>query len=126
MNRKRILLIDDDPDAREIVSRVLSGDRFEVVVAANAIEGMRIANTSAVDLILLDLKMPDFDGRTILKTLTSTNADPCPIVILSGVDNPNITSELVTDGAFGFIHKPINTRTFVAQIHEILNWSAKE
>ncbi|MBL8019874.1 MAG: response regulator [Leptospirales bacterium] len=125
MKGKKILVIDDEEDSRRLIKITLESAGAQVFTAANAHQGMHDAGQIDLDLILLDLKMPDVDGMAILRTLTATRA-PCPIVVLSGVDSRNITVQAITDGAFGFIHKPISHHTFADQIAQILKWSANE
>jgi DNA-binding response OmpR family regulator len=122
---KRILVIDDDESTRALVSHALTKAGAVVVSAADADGAMKAASHDRVDLILLDLKMPDFDGMTLLRTL-GMDADPPPVVILSGVESKHITQQAVVDGAVGFVHKPIDLRTFAAKVSRILNWAELE
>lgn len=122
---KRILVIDDDPAVRDLVRRCLQDLGAEVFLAEHAEDGLKQAAAESFDLVLLDLKMPDFDGMSLLKTLQLSVSRP-PIVILSGVESRRITQQAVEEGAFGFVHKPISASTFASQIAEILNWSEQE
>ncbi|MBX7086701.1 MAG: response regulator, partial [Leptospirales bacterium] len=78
MKGKRILVIDDDESTRALVSHALTKAGAVVVSAADADGAMKAASHDRVDLILLDLKMPDFDGMTLLRTL-GMDADPPPV-----------------------------------------------
>lgn len=125
LSGKRILVIDDDPAVRALVEHCLRDLGAEVLLAKHAEDGLRQAAAESFDLVLLDLKMPDFDGMSLLKTLQLAVSKP-PIVILSSVESRRITEQAVEEGAFGFVHKPIQVSTFASQIAEILNWSEQE
>ncbi len=125
MQGKRILVIDDDSVTRALVNRSLTAAGAVVIEAANADEAMKAAEQSGIDLVLLDLKMPDFDGMLLLRALQS-DAEPPPVVILSSVDSDHITQQAVVDGAFGFVHKPIHPDQFASQVAQILNWVEME
>ncbi len=60
--RKRILIVDDDPSIRYMLSRVLLDEQYAVLSAADGREGLQLAAANEVDLVLLDLKMPAMDG----------------------------------------------------------------
>lgn len=122
---KRILVVDDDPAVRDLVTLCLTDVGASVQTAEHAQDGLKKAAGEHFDLVLLDLKMPDFDGISLLKTLQLAASKP-RIVILSSVESRRITEQAVEEGAFGFIHKPVHASTFASQVEEILDWSSEE
>lgn len=83
-NARRVLLIDDDPNAHKVIAGHLSGSAFELLSAIDGAQGLTIARGSHPDILLLDLMMPDMNGFEVLAAL---KADPLtrdiPVMILS-------------------------------------------
>jgi len=100
-----ILVIDDDPEALDIVERFLRKDGFEVVTASSGEEGLRLAHRLKPAAITLDVMMPDMDGWSVLRAL---KADPVlqgvPVVMLTMVDDK---SKGYTLGATDYLIKPV-------------------
>jgi CheY-like chemotaxis protein/HPt (histidine-containing phosphotransfer) domain-containing protein len=103
----RILIVDDDPDVREIVRTYIS-DVFRVNIseASDGIEAWDHLETQPFDLILSDLKMPRMNGITLLEKLRNDNIK-IPFIIISGFSERHDMIEFIRLGAFGFIEKPI-------------------
>ena len=105
-NAATVLVIDDEPSARDMISRMLVKDGYRVVTAANGAEGLRIAAEVAPDVITLDIMMPGMDGWAVLSKL---KADPVlaaiPVVVATIIDDRNLSVSL---GAAGYITKPID------------------
>jgi signal transduction histidine kinase/DNA-binding response OmpR family regulator len=102
---RTVLVIDDDPDARQLVSRLLAKDDLEVVVAASGEEGIRLAHSLAPAVITLDVMMPEMDGWAVLRAL---KADPevrdIPVVMLTMLDEEAKAYSL---GATDYLVKPV-------------------
>jgi PAS domain S-box-containing protein len=102
---RTVLVIDDDPEACEIIERFLVRDGFEVVIANSGEEGLRLAHTIAPAAITLDVMMPDIDGWAVLRLL---KADPhlrdTPVVMITMVDDKSKGYSL---GATEFLTKPV-------------------
>ncbi|GDX86510.1 hypothetical protein LBMAG44_04230 [Gemmatimonadota bacterium] len=105
-NAATVLVIDDEPSARDVITRMLVKDGYRVVTAANGAEGLRIAAEVAPDVITLDIMMPGMDGWAVLSKL---KADPVlaaiPVVVATIIDDRNLSVSL---GAAGYITKPID------------------
>jgi CheY-like chemotaxis protein len=101
-----ILVIDDDPNARELLSRTLTGDGYTVVTAKDGPEGLLRARERRPSVITLDVKMPGMDGWSVLKTL---KADPdlreIPVIMVSIVGDQQTGYAL---GAVESISKPVD------------------
>lgn len=102
---KHVLVIDDDPTARDLVTEILRRDGFSVSAARGGEEGLRLAHERIPDMITLDVMMPGVDGWTVLSQL---KADPAiahiPVVMLTVVDERTKGFNL---GAAGYVIKPI-------------------
>jgi signal transduction histidine kinase/DNA-binding response OmpR family regulator len=100
-----ILVIDDDPEASEIIRRFLEKDGFEVVTAISGEAGLRLAHRLQPAVITLDVMMPDMDGWSVLRAL---KADPVlceiPVVMLTMVDDKTRGYSL---GATAYLTKPV-------------------
>jgi PAS domain S-box-containing protein len=111
---RTVLVIDDDPESRDIVERFLKKDGFEVATAGNGEEGLRLAHKLKPAAITLDVMMPDMDGWSVLRAL---KADPVlhevPVVMLTMVDDRSKGYSL---GATGYLTKPVERE----QLHKAL------
>ncbi len=113
----RILVVDDDPGIREVLSEYLTQHGYHVATAASAAEMDRSLATATVDLIVLDLMMPGEDGLSVVRRLSRTGP---PIVMLSamGEDTDRIVGlEL---GADDYLAKPCNPRELLARVRAVL------
>jgi CheY-like chemotaxis protein len=100
-----VLVIDDDPAARELVVRMLRKDGFRVLEAATGREGLRLARAEPPDVITLDVLMPELDGWGVLSALKSEPAlASIPVVMLTITDQRNLGFSL---GAAEYLTKPI-------------------
>jgi signal transduction histidine kinase/CheY-like chemotaxis protein len=101
-----ILAIDDDPSARDLLSRGLAKEGFKVHLASNGEEGLRLAREILPDLITLDVLMPGMDGWTVLRHLKSDSRTAhIPIVMVSMVDDRDLGRAL---GAAEYLPKPVD------------------
>ncbi|HZS04027.1 MAG TPA: response regulator [Blastocatellia bacterium] len=122
MNRSRILLVDDDPDALGAYSRILRLADYEVSIASTGQECLQIARAEHPDLILLDVRLPDLSGVEVCRQIKS---DP----ELSGTLVINVTGALATEddqaegieaGADAYLPKPVHLRTLLAHLQALL------
>jgi len=114
--KKTILLVDDDDDLREALAEQFQlHDSFEILQAANANEGILSATTQRIDLVLLDVDMPDMDGREACKLLRK-NGFPCPIIMLTAQDSDSDTILGLESGANDYVTKPFRIAVLLARI----------
>ena len=105
-NMETILVIDDDPSVRDLMSRFLTKLDFHVVAAANGEEGIRLARQVHPLLITLDVVMPDCDGWTVLNRLKSdSKLAKIPVIMVTVVDNEAMGLDL---GASNYLIKPVD------------------
>lgn len=115
----RILIIEDDPHSANIVQRVLKRREHEVIVASEGLTGLKIAGEENIDLVLLDLGLPDIGGHTIAALIKRIPGD-IPIVAVTGSVDTATQRRAMTYGCTGYITKPIDTRAFPDQIEQFL------
>ncbi|MDY6973039.1 MAG: response regulator, partial [Thermodesulfobacteriota bacterium] len=107
----RILVVDDEKVVRDGCHRVLAGDEFEVMTAQNGQLALDILSKHAVDIILLDLKMPVMSGEEVLD-VTSVNYPDIPVIIITGHGTVDTAVECMKKGAYDFITKPFQIEEF--------------
>ena len=115
----RILMVDDDPGIRDVVSDFLGRHGYKVETAADATEMERVLERGPVDLIVLDVMLPGEDGLAVCRRMTTTDNAP-PIIMLSamGEDTDRIVGlEL---GADDYLAKPCNPRELLARVRAVL------
>lgn len=122
---KRILVIDDEADIREIARMSLQMTNcWDVLIAASGEEGVAIAATERPDVILLDAIMPGMDG---LATLQRLKEDPktqdLPVLLLTATMSPTTQQQYVQLGARAVLMKPFDPGTLARQIEQALGWS---
>ncbi|MDW8297792.1 MAG: response regulator [Anaerolineae bacterium] len=120
---KRVLYIEDRPDNRGLVRRVLMAEGIEVIEAANADDGISLAIQHLPDLILMDISMPGKDGLTATQELRANpDLDHIPIIALTANVMKGDRERTLEAGCDGYIPKPIDVDRFPA---EILNFIAR-
>jgi len=106
-NRKKILLIDDDPQICEIYSTKLGASSYKVVTAENGEKGLSAVKKEKPDLILLDILMPVMDGaRTLVELKQNSETKNIPVLILTSLeDKPEDIKYAKESGAVDFVNK---------------------
>lgn len=113
-----ILIIEDDADISNLMKVLLSqkSEHYRATVAANAAEATVALKQQSYALIVLDLVLPDADGRVLLREVRATYAASVPVFVLSGIDRQSIKDECLALGAQRYFNKPFNPETIVNQI----------
>ena len=110
-----ILVIDDDPSARDVMRRFLAREGFDVITAKDGEEGLELARETGPALITLDVLMPKRDGWSVLRELKATPAlADIPVVMLTILDDRNKGYAL---GADDFLSKPIDRERLAEVLH---------
>ena len=120
MSQQNILIVDDEPDIRNLVQEILVDEGYAVRVAENTVTARQHANTLPPDLVLLDIWMPGEDGISLLKDWQGSNGIGCPVVMMSGHGTVETAVEATRLGAYGFIEKPLTTAKLLASVKRAL------
>lgn len=116
-----ILYVEDNPDNRLLVRRILMADDFNVVEASHAQQAIDLLQTFTPDLILMDINMPDIDGYTLtarLKAMPKLNG--VPIIAMTANVMRGDRERSLEAGCDGYIQKPIDVDTLSRQILRFL------
>ena len=119
--RDTILIADDDPSLRTVLTVLLQEEGFNVLQAADGSGCLHMAYDRHPDLILLDIMMPDKDGREVCRRLREISS--VPIVMLTALSVEQSIVQSLTDGADDYITKPFNNDELVARIRSVLRRS---
>jgi DNA-binding NtrC family response regulator len=103
----RVLIADDDPFTRDVLSRFLGEKGFEVDVAVDGERALKAIETFAPDIVLLDIRMPNMDGLECLQRITDDGID-CGVIMISGEADVDMARQTLTMGAADFIYKPFD------------------
>ncbi|MCA9150082.1 MAG: response regulator transcription factor [Planctomycetales bacterium] len=124
--RPRILCVDDDPDLLQCIAMRLSDYDVEVDRAYFGMQGFWEAVTAHPDLILMDLMMPNGDGRFVLNSLRNNAATAStPVIILTGMRDPQLKHQFFNLGANQFLRKPIASDDLLHEISRFVNLQPK-
>jgi DNA-binding response OmpR family regulator len=115
-----ILVVDDDPEMREALDEYLSGRGLRVLLAANGTQMHSALSDHAVDLVLLDLKLPGENGMQLMQDIRRANDKPLGIIIVTGVGDPEDRVLGLETGADDYVVKPFDLRELLARIHSVL------
>ena len=103
----RILVIDDEPGIRAVLKDILEDEKYRVFTAEDGYEGLSILKQEAVDLVLLDVWLPNMGGIDVLKQIKDIYPET-EVVIISGHANIDIAVKAVKLGAYDFLEKPLS------------------
>ncbi len=118
---KKILYIEDDPDARFLMADIIRYKGYIYLEAARGLDGIRLARKHRPHLILIDLNLPDMQGYEITTHLKSLDGmKETPIIALTAETKKNIKELVLTAGCNGYITKPINITEFLYKLEEYL------
>ncbi len=123
---RNILCIEDNPDNMMLLKRVLESAGFTLRQAFNGLDGLKIAETELIDLVLLDINLPDIDGYEVTRRLRKTsipNAARLPILIITANVQKRDVEEAMTAGATEFITKPIDIFELCSRVENYLSAS---
>ncbi|PLT33421.1 ATP-binding protein [Bacillus sp. V5-8f] len=120
--RKRVLYIEDNESNIHLLDRVLASDpAFSLIVGRSGIEGLRLANEQHVDIILLDLNLPDMNGEEVFDSLKkSKNIAGVPIIALSANAMPDDIKKTIDKGFTDYVTKPIDIQILLSILNKTL------
>ncbi|PCH61514.1 MAG: transcriptional regulator [Gammaproteobacteria bacterium] len=124
MSKQYILVVDDEPDIRELIRDILIDEGFEVSVADCANKANEARRARRPDLVLLDIWMPDLDGISLLKQWSDEGELSFPVIMISGHGNIETAVEATRLGAYDFLEKPLSMAKLLLTVQRALD-SAK-
>jgi two-component system nitrogen regulation response regulator NtrX len=126
MSQERILVVDDEPDIRNLVQEILMDEGYEVSVAENTTVARKHASSKRPDLVLLDIWMPGEDGISLLKDWQKSGSIDCPVVMMSGHGTVETAVEATRLGAYDFIEKPLTMAKLLVSVKRALEAGQKK
>jgi two-component system OmpR family response regulator len=123
MNNPHVLVVDDEPNIRDLVEVALRFHGFAVTTAGTGDEALRRAHDDRPQLILLDVMLPDFDGFEVCRRLR-TRGDETPVIFLTARDTPSDTVTGLTLGGDDYVTKPFSVDALVARVRAVLRRTA--
>ena len=114
MNEGRILVVDDEPQIHRFLKPALTAAGYDALGASTAAEAERLVVTAAPDLVILDLGLPDKDGKEVIRSLRGWNR--LPIVVLSARDQEAEKIEALDLGADDYVEKPFGIGELLARV----------
>ena len=118
MSEGRILVVDDEPQIQRFLKPALTAAGYQPIEALTAADAERIVATAAPDLVILDLGLPDKDGKDVIRSLRSWSK--LPIVVLSARDREIEKIEALDLGADDYVEKPFGIGELLARIRTAL------
>jgi len=114
----RILIVDDDPDIRDIFKYGIQHSGYACLTANGANEALEILNQHCVDVVVSDINMPEMNGLELIKIIKERH--DCDVIIMTGYIEDFTYEEIIGRGASDFIHKPVRISEFIARLKRVL------
>jgi len=123
----KILVVDDDPDIRDILKLTLSEENYEILEACDGEEALKIINSKPLDLVLLDYKIPKMDGRQVCRLVKKDLLlRHLPIIMVTGKGDINDKVDGIDAGADDYVVKPFEPKELLARIRMILRRTQRD
>lgn len=118
---RRILVIEDDDDMRELIASVLEGDGYRAIVAPDGEDGLKVAEAAHPDLILLDVMLPKISGVDVCRKLSQNQrTSDIPVIMLTVKKDLSIKLSSYIAGARRYLTKPFDASDLLGEIHQTL------
>ena len=104
----KILIVEDDADFRQFLVKLLNLKDYEALTAGNGYEALTYLNANAVDLVLLDICLPDMDGYWIMDRIKTKFPDT-PVIMMTGSASVDSAVKAIKKGAYDYLEKPFAT-----------------
>jgi CheY-like chemotaxis protein len=118
---KKVLVIEDNEDNMNLITFILKKNGYSTVWAENGRRGVELAVQEKPDFIILDIQLPDIDGYEVLRLIRMSEADgKVPIIAMTSYAMSGDREKLLHAGCTGYIEKPIDPETVMAEIRKII------
>lgn len=115
----KVLVVDDDKNTRRLMRAVLEDAHYEVETAADGADALRVMDATHIDLVVLDIMMPNMDGYELTKTLRASNSD-LPILMVSAKQLPEDRRQGFLAGTDDYMTKPVDEEEMLLRIKALL------
>ena len=119
MAEKRLLVVDDDSNLLELIRRKLAAGEYEIKTALTASEAIKLVEQENFNLCLVDLRLSDGDGISLMHELHAISPQ-MPVIILTGYGSVESAVEAMKNGAYSYLTKPFDTRELLLQIERAM------
>lgn len=119
MDSIKILLVDDEKEITKILSKRLARRGYECKTAANGVEALAAMQDFPYKIVIMDVKMPIMDGITALRTIHS-RWPTTQVILLSGHADMQLAVQAMSDGAFGYMMKPVELDALLFKIEDAI------
>ena len=106
--KPRILIVDDEPAVVALLRRILSTEDVEILPARSGTEALAIARRSRLNLVILDVKLPDVSGVEVLRRIRTID-DSVPVIMVTSYGSPETIRASMKLGAFDYLTKPFDS-----------------
>lgn len=120
MSQSLVMVVDDEPDIRELVREILEDEGYAVVVAEDVKTAREVIQERVPDLVLLDIWMPEQDGVSLLKEWSDQGPLRFPVVMISGHGTVETAVEATRLGAVDFIEKPLSLARLLLSVEKAI------
>jgi two-component system KDP operon response regulator KdpE len=127
MNKKNILIVDDEKNIRDFVGRNLQARQFDVLSASTGLEALALFKENPLDLIILDIMMPMMDGLEVCRRIRQEST--VPILALTALGEEDDKVRALNMGVDDYLTKPFGIEELLARIHSIMrrvNWEREQ
>jgi len=125
MSQSLIMVVDDEPDIRDLVREILEDEGYAVVVAEDVKTAREVISEKLPDLVLLDIWMPEQDGVSLLKEWRDQGSLKFPVVMISGHGTVETAVEATRLGAVDFIEKPLSLARLLLSVEKAISTFSK-
>ena len=119
-----ILVVEDDPDTRQMLAELLGFEGYSVVEAETGADALRKIVQQRVDAVLLDLRLPDIDGYTVCQRIRAGDQQSVPILIVSAEREPTSMAKARAAGADDYLAKPFAPDVLFDRLRTLLQYQA--
>lgn len=116
-----ILAVDDEENIRNLITYTFEPYDFEVVTAENGKSAITILEHNPVDVIITDLLMPSMTGLALIREMKKRKSS-IPIIIITAYGNTDMVKEIIAEGVFRLIEKPLDFETLVPIVNEAIEY----
>jgi two-component system cell cycle response regulator len=121
MDKKTILIVDDNADTRLLLGARLRANNYHTVFAADALQAIAVARKEQPDAILLDLGLPGGNGMMVLERLKALpSLSGTPVIIVSSEDPREAEARAIQAGAVAFLQKPVDQDKLITSVQQVV------